>query len=138
MDLYYDEEDKTTTAYLISFANLQNSTKQGHLGIDINAETLKGANDIAGYMKYYQAYMLEPENGIEYSLEDSDKITINGKSFELRDYLVDRAEDDFKIMTLTTAIKENYFLNIWVSYWPENKTARQDILDSVTKGLSIY
>ena len=137
MDLYYDEDDKTTTAYFISFGNLQDSTKQNHLGFDINAESLKGVSDTGEYMKYYEKYMLEPIEETTYTLEDTDTVTIKGKKFELRAYMVHRDEENYYILTLTTPIKNNYFLNILANYWPENENARKEIIDSVTKALSI-
>jgi hypothetical protein len=99
---------------------------------------VEGVNSIGGFMKYYEAYMLEPEEDAEYKLEDSDKVTIKGISFEQRKFLVDREEDDFYILSYTAKVKNNYYLTIEVNYWLENTEAERAIVDTLGKGLAVY
>jgi hypothetical protein len=137
MDLAYDENSygEYTTIWMLEFANLQHSTSDNHLGFDLSARSFANLRGIAAYMEYYQAYWLESGDDTEYKLEASEKLAIAGREFELRDYLVDRGGDNFKVLTLTTAVKNNYFLNITVDYWPDNKNARKTIVDALAKGL---
>ncbi|MDR2767049.1 MAG: hypothetical protein LBB82_01845 [Treponema sp.] len=137
MDLYYDENSygEYATVWMLEFANLRHSTADNHLGFDVSAQSFAAFRDIAAYMEYYQAYWLESEEDTEYRLEASEKLALAGREFELRDYLVDRGGDNFKVMTLTTPVKNNYFLNITVDYWPDNKNARKTVIDALAKGL---
>ncbi|MDR2211357.1 MAG: hypothetical protein LBO65_07860 [Spirochaetaceae bacterium] len=125
---------------LLSFGSLKQSTIDNHLGFEISAEYLEGSdNSLASFMEYFEAYMLEPGDQVEYELAGSEKITIKGKPFELRDYLVDReGDDDYKIITLTCPVKEGYFLNLYIDYWPENVKAKQIIIDTLNESLDFY
>ncbi|MDR2073383.1 MAG: hypothetical protein LBP60_08130 [Spirochaetaceae bacterium] len=125
---------------LLSFGNLKESTNDSHLGFEVFADYVEGAGSIAAFMQYFEKYMLEPTEEAEYELTGSDQVTINGKSFEVRDYIVDRKGDDgdYKIITLTCPVKEGYFLNIIVDYWPQNTRAQQIIIDSLGQGLKFY
>jgi hypothetical protein len=140
LDINYDEYDGKdfSSIWLLSFGNLQADTSDNHLGFDIDTRALEGVTTLSGYMDYFEEYMLEPTEDADYKLTDSQQITINGTPFELRDYLVDREEDDFQVVTYSCRVKEGYFLNIIVDYWPENTKARQVILDSITKSLELY
>lgn len=124
---------------LLSFGNVKQSTNDNHLGFEVSAEYVDGVDSTAAFMQYFEEYMLEPAEGTEYALTGSDRISINGKFFELRDYLADReGDDDYKIITLTCPVKEGYFLNIYVDYWPNNTKAQPAILDSVSRNLKFY
>jgi hypothetical protein len=140
MDTYQGEDagHNYTAVELISFGTLQYSTKINHLGFDMTAETLEGVTSLDAYMEYYEAFMLESDNGTEYRLENSGTVTINGTEFEERLFFVDRESDDFYIFCLTTKVKNNYFLNIQVNYWPENTNARNTIITVTGKGLAFY
>jgi hypothetical protein len=140
MDISYDDYDgkDSSRLWILSFGNLQSDTHDNHLGFDIGAWAIEGVTSMPAYMNYFEEYMLEPEEDATYKMTDSQQITINGIPFELRDYLVDRVEDDFQIVTYSCRIKEGYFLNIIVDYWPQHTKARQVILDSITKSLELY
>jgi hypothetical protein len=140
MSINYDDYEgkDLSSLWIMSFGNLQSDTSDNHLGFDIDARAIEGIESISAYMDYFEEYMLEPTEDASYEITDSQQITINGIPFELRDYLVDRDEDDFYIVTYSCRIKEGYFLNIIVDYWPENTKARKAILDSITKSLEIY
>jgi hypothetical protein len=140
MDIMYGEYDRYSYSnlWLISFGNLQDDRQDNHLGFDLDLRSIEGAPDIASYMEYFEAYMLEPEEDATYKMTDSQQLTINGTAFELRDYQVDRDEDDYQIMTLSCKVKEGYFLNLLVDYWPENAKAKQAIIDSISKNLDLY
>jgi hypothetical protein len=69
---------------------------------------------------------------------DSGSLTINGTVFEQREFLIDREADDYYVLSFAAKVKNNYFLVIDVSYWPENTRAKEAIVDSITKGLTIY
>jgi len=124
--------------WLMSFGSLEKSTSDNHLGFSFVARSLNGINNISGFMKYYELYMLEPTDNEEYTLLESEQLNIKGKLFELRDYLVTREKDNFNIITLSCEVKNGYFLNIMVDYWPENKNAKRAIIESVTKGIEFY
>lgn len=140
MDIGYgDYEDYTySTAWLLSFGNLENSTQDNHLGFNLEASALEGINDISGFMEYSETFMLEPTGEEEYGMLARETISINGKDFELRDYSVSREEDNYCIMTLTCAAEHGYFFTIMVDYWPDNTRAKQAIIDTVTKAVEFY
>jgi hypothetical protein len=140
MDISYNDYEGKDLSYLwlVSFGNLQADTSDNHLGFDIDARAIEGITTMSAYMDYFEEYMLEPTEDADYTLTDSQQITINGTPFELRDYLVDREEADFQVVTYSCQIKEGYFLNISVDYWPEHTKARQVILESITKSLETY
>jgi hypothetical protein len=89
-------------------------------------------------MNYFEGFMLEPTDEERYRLIDSRQVNIDGKNFELRDYLISRKTVDYSIMTLSCDVKNGYFFNIFVDYWPNNKNAKQQIIDSVTKSIEFY
>ncbi|MDR1142663.1 MAG: hypothetical protein LBK77_00400 [Spirochaetaceae bacterium] len=140
MDIMYGEYDIYSYAnlWLISFGNLKDDRQDNHLGFDLDVRSIEGAPDMAAYMKYFEAYMLEPEDETSYRMTDSQQLTINDTVFELRDYLVDRDQDDYHILTLSCKIKEGYFLNLLIDYWPQNTKARQAIISSISEGLQLY
>jgi hypothetical protein len=121
---------------LISFANLQFSTRDNHLGFDISAESVTGVGSIGEYMKYYEEYMLEPEEDASYTLLDSGRENIKGRVYEKRTFQVIKEEDDFNILTLTCPVNDGYYLTIMVNYWPDNSGAEDTIIRAVTKALS--
>jgi hypothetical protein len=120
---------------LISFANLQFSTRDNHLGFDISAEALDGIGSMAEYMEYYESFMLEPDKN-KYALLDSGQVNINGLPWERRVFEVIQDGDNFCYLTLTRAAGNGYCLTIRVSYWPENKTAEEVILAALSKAMS--
>jgi hypothetical protein len=134
MDISYGEDSSSLD--LISFANLQFSTQDNHLGFNINAESIEGVRTIEAYMEAFEEYMLEPVKDTEYFLLDSDRLDIKGVSYEKRIFKVDREEADFNILTLTRPVKQGYYLTIMVNYWPLNKNAEQAVIGAVTKALS--
>jgi len=140
MDIDYGKYESYaySNIWLLSFGNLKESSQDNHLGFYLDAISLEGVNDMAGYMKYYETFMLEPTDDAAYRMTDSRQITIKGKPFELRDYLVSREEDNFQIMTLSCQVKQGYFFNMAVDYWPDNARAKQTIIDSITKAVEFF
>lgn len=140
MDIGYGDfgDYSYSNLWLLSFGNLEESTRDNHLGFYLEAESLEGISDISGFMEYHESYMLEPTDEEEYELLESETASIGGRNFELRNYLVSREEDNYRIMTLSCAVKNGYFLNILVDYWPRNTRAKQAILDTVAKAVAFY
>jgi hypothetical protein len=140
MDIGYGKYDQYTysSMHLISFGNLQRSVQDNHLGFNFDAQAVEGINNLAGFMEYYETYMLDPTEDEDYLLINSQQITIKGKPFEFREYLVSREEDNYHIVTLSCQVKNGYFLNMYVDYWPKNTRAKQTIIDSITKAVEFY
>ncbi|MCL1929372.1 MAG: hypothetical protein FWG07_11360 [Treponema sp.] len=141
MDFYYGnfKEYSYSVAWLMAFGNLEKPDQDNHLGYDLDVRFIDGISDMPGYMEYMEKYMMEPEDDEEYKIMDSQKITINGKSFELRDYLVTLADyRDYYILTLSCQIKNNYFLNIAVDYWADNTKAKDAIMESIIKSVEFF
>ncbi|MDR2630259.1 MAG: hypothetical protein LBC60_04985 [Spirochaetaceae bacterium] len=133
LDIYYGDDGDYID--LISFANLQFSNMDNHLGFDINAETVNGVRNISGYMEYFEEFMLEPEEDTTYQLLSSRSTDINGAAYEQRIFEVNKADDTkFNVLTLTREVNGGYFLTIMVSYWPNNKNAETTIINAVAKG----
>jgi hypothetical protein len=120
---------------LISFANLQFSSRDSHLGFDISAEALDKVQTIDGYMDYYESYMLEPGEETSYEMLESGRTEIKGLRYERRIFEVVRESKNFHFLTLTRALRDGYYLTIRVSYWPDNKNAEQNIISALTKAL---
>jgi hypothetical protein len=120
---------------LISFANLQFSKKDSHLGFVISAEALDGVRTLAGYMDYYESYMLEPDEDNTYELRESNQIEIKGLQYERRIFEVIRETRNYNYITLTRALRDGYYLTISVSYWPDNKNAEANIISALAKAL---
>jgi hypothetical protein len=139
LDIYYGEDDDEGDEYifLISFANLQYSSKDNHLGFDISAEKIHGVSDIEGYMEYFVEYMLEPEEDAVYGFISSSRVDIGGTAWEQRIFAVEKTDDGTKynLLTLTRPAEEGYYLTITASYWPSNKKAEAAIISAVRKGL---
>ena len=140
LDMEYGDYEGYTYSllWLMSFGNLENSGQDNHLGFHLDARALKGINNMAGYMKYFEIYMLEPTEDANYSLLESRQITIKGKPFEFRTYLVSQEENDFHYLTFTCEVKEGFFFNISVDYWPKNTKAEQAAIESITKAIEFY
>ncbi|MDR2021294.1 MAG: hypothetical protein LBQ14_11080 [Treponema sp.] len=120
---------------LISFANLQFSSRDSHLGFDISAEALDNVQTIDGYMDYYESYMLQPGEGVSYEMLESGQTDIKGLQYERRIFEVIRESRNYNFLTLTRALRDGYYLTISVSYWPDNKNAEQNIISALTKAL---
>ena len=119
---------------MISFANLQFSNGDNHLGFFLSAETLDGVNSLPAYMEYLEAYMLEPD-AHTYELLDSGSVSVNGLRYERRVFVVIREEDNYHFLTLTRPVKNGYYLTIKVSYWPVNKNAESQIISALSKAM---
>jgi len=141
MDIGHNNSDGRfhSQLWLLSFANLVTSSYDNHLGFNLDARSIRGVNDISGFMEYFEGFMLEPTNEERYRLIDSQQVDIGGKNFEMRDYLVSRRNSaDYCILTLSCDVKNGYFFNVYVDYWPGNRDAKQQIIDSVTKSIEFY
>jgi len=141
MDIGHDNSDGRVSSqlWLLSFANLVTSSYDSHLGFNLDARSLRGTNDISSFMEYFESFMLEPTDEERYKLIDSMQVDINGKIFELRDFLVSRRDSaDYCILTLSCEVKHGYFFNVYVDYWANNRDAKQQVIDSVTKAIEFY
>jgi hypothetical protein len=124
--------------WLVSFGNLVTSSYDNHLGFNLDARSIKGTTDISDFMEYFEGFMMEPTDEERYRLIDSRQVDIGGKIFELRDYHVSRRAVDYCIITLSCDVKNGYFFNVYVDYWPNNRNAKQQVIDSVTKAIKFY
>ena len=136
LDFSYGEDAGMKYSYLglIFFANLQFSNRDNHLGFSINAESLEGVETLGEYMNYFERYMLEPDEN-EYELLESDRVLINGLSYERRIFEVIREVDNYRYLTFTRSAAQGYYLTIKVSYWPENPGAEEEILDALSRAM---
>ena len=121
---------------LITFANMQYSSKDNHLGLYVSAEKVEGAETMEAYMDDYVEYMLEPLGSDTYELTGQDTAEIQGRHFEVRYYDVDQSGRPYCIATYTCAASNGYFLSLEANYWPENKNALENIRSFIEKGLS--
>ena len=137
MDISINKAKKHSYADLVSFGNLEDSRRDNHLGFDLDAQTVEGGG-MAAFMAYYEAFMLEPTDEANYEMLGKEQLNAGGKIFEVRTYLLDRAEDDYYILTATCPVKEGYFFNVEATYWPENTKGKQAILDTITKNVAFY
>jgi hypothetical protein len=140
MDISYGEDGGYAYSYagLLSFGNLKESRLDNHLGLDLDARSLEGIDSIASFMKYYETFMLEPTDEAEYTLLESEQLTLDGRNFEIRVYLLDRDEDDYHILTATCPARDGWFFNVEASYWPKNAGAKKAIIDYLTNSVELY
>jgi hypothetical protein len=137
LDISYGEDAGFEYSYinLASLANLQDSSRDNHIGFDISAETLEGVDSIDEYMDYYETYILEPDNNT-YELLESKQIEINGVQYEARRVKVIREEKgNYHFLSLTRALDNNYYLTILTNYWPDNRNAERMIMETLTKAI---
>ena len=136
LDISYGTDAGMDYSYidLIDFANLRESRRDNHIGLYISAETLEGINSIGRYMEYLEDYMLEPDVNT-YQLLDSGRTVINGLQYEKRNYEVIRETANFIYVTYTRPVRNNYYLTIKASYWPQNKNAETLIENSLSKAM---
>ncbi|MDR2470825.1 MAG: hypothetical protein LBD09_01780 [Treponema sp.] len=127
-----------SSAGLVSFGNLEDSRRDNHLGFDLYAQSLEGKGDMASFMEYYEAFMLEPTDEADYEMLGREQLKAGGKTFEVRIYLLDREDDDYHILTATCPVKNGYFFNVEATYWPENTKGKQAILDNIAKNVAFY
>ncbi len=137
LDISYGEDAGYEYSFidLVSFANLQDSWMDNHIGIDISAETLDGVNSIEGYMEYYEAYILEPDENT-YELRNRGQMKINGLQYETRIIEVIREElNNYMYFTFTRPVSNNYYVTIMTSYWLDNRNAEKIITDCLSKAM---
>ena len=136
LDISYGVDEGYDYSYidLVDFANLKDSRMDNHIGIDISAETLEGINSLNDYMKYFESYMLRPDENT-YKLLDSSSAVINGQRYETRNFEVVRDIGNFIYITYTRPVRDNYYLTIKASYWPDNRNALTFITNSLTKAM---
>jgi hypothetical protein len=136
LDFRYGEDRGMKYSYLglISFANLQYSPRDNHLGFDISAESLEGIENLEDYMNYFEAYMLEPDEN-EYELLESDRAQINGLSYERRVFEVIRDGGNYRYLTFTRPAANGCYLTIKVSYWPQNTGAEEETREALSRAM---
>jgi len=120
---------------MLSYASLQYSTKDNHLGFDISAEKVEGVSNLAEYMPVFEEFMLEPTSEADYVLLAASQMEIAGQTFERRTFEVQRPEAPYKIMSLTCAVNDGYYLTILGNYWPKYTDAEEKIIEVVNAGL---
>lgn len=140
LDVY--ESDEVVYLDLMSVGNQQYSTAYNHIGVDLSVEQFKELNSLAEYMTAFEDYMLEEdlENERYYELKESGVVEIGGKNFEKRIFEVQQGEttdDNYYILSLTTAVGDNYYLTISSNFWPEMKNAESIVVDNLTSNLII-
>ena len=136
LDIIYG--DDYSLIELVSFANLQSSSKDNHLGFEVAAESREDSSSIQEYMPHFEEFILQKtknQRDVSSSLLESGVANISGKDFEKRVFEVFRPRDTYRILTLTAPVKDGYFLNIMVNYWPNNKNAQTAIVNAVDKAL---
>ena len=117
------------------FANLRDSRRDNHIGYYISAEALEGVSSLADYMEYLEEYLLRPDED-EYDLLDSGTEVINGVQWEKRYVEVIRETSaNFIYLTYTRPMRDNYYLTIKTSYWPQNRNAETFITGSLTRAM---
>jgi hypothetical protein len=117
------------------FGNLQYSSSDNHIGINISAEKVEGVETLEEYLDSYVDYMLEPYDGDAYTLIDEDQATIHDRLFELRIFDVAQEARPFRIISYTCEAEEGYFLSLDINYWPDNRKALENIRSLVEAGL---
>ena len=125
---------------LISVGNKQFSADSSHLGFSFNAEKLATASTLGEYMTTYEEYMLEPTETETVTLVDSSTIKIGNRDYAQRIFEIARSiEDDaYMVLTLTTKVKNDYYLNVDITYWPEMSNAGNIAINNLEKNLLFY
>lgn len=124
--------------WLASFSNMERSSQKSHLGFNIEARSLSNVEGMADFMRYFEYSMLKPSENGEYKLIESEQITIKGRVFEIRVYLVSQDDVDFRMMTMSCEARNDFFFNVFADYWPQNTKAKQTVIDTVSKAIDFY
>jgi hypothetical protein len=138
LDINYGTDRGFDYSYLmfVSFANLQYSFRDNHIGFFISAESLDGINTIEEYMEYYEKYILEPDSNT-YELLESDSLKLGGVIYERRVFdVIQEGGSNYHYLCITRLLKDGYFFTIRTSYWPQNKNAERIIQSAIAKSLS--
>lgn len=133
LDIIYG--DSNSYISMASFGSLQYSERDNHIGIDISADLVEGAETIDDYMADYIDFILEPYDGITYELLEESDATLQGKDFYQCIFLVNQEERPYNVLTMTCEVNDGYFLTLTGNYWPENKKAVENIIQYMDNGL---
>ena len=122
----------------ISFANLQHSNRDNHLGFQIDAEQIAGIETLEGYVEDYVAYMIEPVEGADdYVLLEQEPATVAGRDCVRVIFQVPQADQvDYHIMSLLFEMPNGYYVGVHANYWADNDSAVENILQAVESALS--
>jgi len=133
LDIYI--ENDYSYMDLLSFANLQYSSRDNHIGINIYAERYEDIETLDAFMIEHVDYMLLPYNDATCSMEDEGQVMIHGRLFEWRDFKVHRSVEPYNIVSYTCEVNDGYYLTIEANYWPKNNGALKNIRKFIEEGL---
>ena len=122
---------------LISCANLQYSTKDNHVGVDLYAESVIGVDTLEGYVEDALDYLLEPYEDETYELISQDAFTHNGIEYTICYIYVDRESEPYEMLYAFCELENDYYLTVNLNYWIENTDVEKILKDKVLANLSI-
>jgi len=129
--------DGYTYIDLISCANLQYSTKDNHVGVDMYAESVDGMETLDEYYEDTLIYLLEPYNDENYELIDEDSFELGGREFKICYINVNRDSEPYEMLYTFCELHDGYFLLINLNYWPENTDVDKILKDKILANLEI-
>ena len=122
---------------LISCANLQYSTRDNHVGVDLYAESVYGITTLEEYVSDSLDYLLEPYEDETYTLISEDAFSYSGKDFVVCYIEVGRESEPYEMLYAFCELNEDYFLTVNLNYWPENTDIDTIFKDRVLANLEI-
>ena len=131
LDIYEDNE--FSYMELINVSNLQYSSRDNHLGFNLNAEKTFNVD----YLSYFEEYMLEDVAGYDpYILEEKNEVEINGQTYNRLLFKVMQEGREYYEVCYLCQVRDDYFLIFSANYWPENANAPQAIEDNIANCLN--
>ena len=121
---------------LISCANLQFSTRNNHVGVDLYAESVIGVDTLEGYVEDALDYILDPYEDETYDLISEDSFNYSGKEYAVLHINVNRESEPYEMLYAFCALNDDYFLTVNLNYWPENTDVETILKDKVLANLS--
>ena len=129
--------DGYTYLDLISCANLQFSTRDNHVGVDLYAESVDGITELDEYVEDSLNYLLRPYEDETYNLISEDTFSYGGRDFVICYIGVERETEPYEMLYAFCALDNDYFLTINLNYWPENTDIDTILKDKVLGKLKI-
>lgn len=124
---------------LIDYANLQYSNRDNHVSFFVFGERVDGVTDLASYMEQDEEYRLEPEEGIEYSIIESESFTLGDTEGAYRVYECKYTDDDYRyfLSTYVFPVGGDFYLTVQSSYYEWFSGAADLIKEQLTENYVI-
>ena len=121
---------------LAHFSNLSSSSRRNYLGFYLSAEFWENVRTINDFMPIFEEQIAKIY-GDSLVLLIADIENIGEYSFEKRIYEISRQTGSFRIVTMSAAAQNGYFLTMIAYYWSDNRNADSYIFDALGRAMTL-